>query len=548
MTLLRRDIVRDTYLWWGIVLIGCITLTEIVSIWIPPLGRAGVIWWVMAFLYLGIYAASCVRTIFHTSRAHKTPFTVVAIMLFVVLIGVNLSNPNSVNGENTQEITCTLDHFSRSADWGFRQTCLFGYPARQYSVPALSSLIFGRSVGALNTGGAVYFLIGLVVFLHGLLLYFPDKRKSDMLGLLFTGALLHFRYVNHFLFLFEQSVFPLSFGLIGAGIWMHYQTQKNIHTIIPMGVVLMYISHAYTPALSLLVPAFVFLLYYCLRAPEAKTRFLFRLVTAVAAISALVSLGYRHDLDFGHGYTSSLTSLLRDLSDGLRLLLPTSPYAPYTTQLFAFMFLPLILLPLIGVSGRWAFGVSVWIICVFVMTVYAKGFTYYGLPFRLHRFLVIVPVLFTLVAAMIKPHAARIKPALLAAITMIIFVTGLLNYRAIQLERPYNPHYRFIQWLQHHKIPQNTTIHMTDAPNPINNLISVRDTMQYFYPDIHVDFDTALRPDCTLPDSFGLYIVPTDGICTAILLSNTRSDPRVKHLGSFSSDGKESLIIVQRTR
>jgi hypothetical protein len=58
----------------------------------------------------------------------------------------------------------------------------------------------------------------MFIFASGSLNYLGYGGAGNLVTAFLLASIPHFLYVNHFLFFFEQSIFPFSFGLMGAGL------------------------------------------------------------------------------------------------------------------------------------------------------------------------------------------------------------------------------------------------------------------------------------------------------------------------------------------
>ena len=528
---------------FGIILTLGIPIIEIASVYSATAGKLGVIFWAILWLYIIIFAIGQTINLIKTSILHRTPFALLTIGLFLFLCATNIQSIYSINGENTQEISCTLYQLHHSADWGYRQTCLFGYPTRQFVVPALPSLLFGNSLASLNIGGAIYFILGLIIFCRGVQIYGEDYRKNDILILLMLGALLHFHYVNHFLFLFEQSIFPLSFALALSGIWLIYLRTKNITLLIPFTLLLYASIFSYTPSLALLPLAYLMILIQMLENKSFRFRAIGVSIVCITAFMILSSFLYRTDIKLGSQYPGGMQTAIGDMGLAIKHLALHNYPTPFTTWLFTPILFVMILLPISGVFGTSMQIVALWCIGVFFASMYARGYTYYHVEFRMHRIMVILPILLALWTHIFNVHRKHIAFAIILLAAVAITLSGLQNYKVTQLSRRISQQYKFITWLVRQGVPLQTTLYTLDAQTPKNNFVSIRDISQYFLPNVIVNNRYKLFADCSIKTIEGIFLVQETNTCANNMRQKLLTDPTLSYIGTYDGIADEPILV-----
>ncbi len=527
----------------GFVLLLLIPCVELITTFVPTLGRFGVILWIMLWLYIAIFTVQQAIALIRTSVRHRSPFALLAIGLFLYLLVTNIQSIYSINGENTQEITCALGQLQNSSDWGYRQSCLFGYPTRQFIVPALPSLLFGNSLPALNIGGAIYFILGLILFCRGVQTYVEDFRKGDALILLIVGSLLHFYYVNHFLFIFEQSIFPLSFALIGCGIWLMYLRTKSSTYLIPLTLVLYACAFSYTPSIVLIPLSYGAILWQTAEKNTHRFKMLGLAIVILTAIMVVCSFMFRSDIKLGHQYPGGAHTALEEIWLAIKhLALHVYPRS-FASWTMTPIFIILLIAPSLGLFGRIPQLVTLWCIGVFCISVYAKGYTYYHIEFRMHRSIVLIPVLITLWVHLFNARRAHIPLALIILAAFGITISGIQNYKALQLSRPISQQYKFIQWFISQKISQHTTLYLLDAQTPKNNFLSIRDISQYFLPHLTINNSDTLPDDCTMTDMQGIFLVQETNRCSNAIRQQLLQDNTLTFIATYEKITAEPLLV-----
>lgn len=124
------------------IILASFIIVELLSFHLDIVSKFGFFLWISAFGCLLFYALTCWIEILKSANRSKNFLLFATINLFAILIFLGAPLTINSNSETTQEIGCALNHISKSSDLGFRQTCLFGYPARQFFFPTLPSIFF----------------------------------------------------------------------------------------------------------------------------------------------------------------------------------------------------------------------------------------------------------------------------------------------------------------------------------------------------------------------------------------------------------------------
>ena len=70
-----------------------------------------------------------------------------------------------INYESAQELASFLKDNIHKSDWGYTEAAFVGYPARQFILVAIPSLLFGNEMFWLQFGYAILFYSGVLIFL-----------------------------------------------------------------------------------------------------------------------------------------------------------------------------------------------------------------------------------------------------------------------------------------------------------------------------------------------------------------------------------------------
>lgn len=481
-------------------------ITDLLAFNNPLFGKIGTVLWVFSWLFVFLFAAKQFIGLIKLAWDKNLFMTLILVFILGGIVLVNTTNPKNISGETTQEINCMLTHFESSADWGFQKTCLFGYPARQFIIPALPSLIFGRSLFALNFGGALYFVIGLIIFASGLLNYLGKNKTNDIIVSIILSFIFHIYYFNHFMFFYEQSIYPFCFTLLIGGLFLFHLTKKSSEIVFLLALSLFYLVFSYTPGLAVFFLAVLSLFFMLI---NKKTQFSHKIIIGViiatSILSYLVTLKFRGDIKLIQ-ITQTAINVKQDLITTFNHLLFQRNGNPLVSPILNFIFLSLIFLSLILFFG-WSFFIgAVWAMSVIILSVISKGYAYYGVDFRLHRATVIFPPLFIMVAFIFKKYINKLKKLnTLLFVFLILMIASGIKFQINSLKnKPKSKHFYFINWLIEKKIIRKNSKEMINiylTNNTSSNYISLNDELQYF---INSAKSNVMEPYC-----INLNLLPT---------------------------------------
>lgn len=254
----------------------------------PQFGAA--VWWVASFYLVWITLRQVSANLFRKASF----FTTITVFGIIAALVMSFTNPRFSHFESTAEVRCMLDLFHKSVFNGFKETCHIGYPARQFFLPIVPSLLFGIKQWALNFGHSLYLFMGLLIFSSGALQVVKSSRVGDFA---IASMLLLLFQVYYFLFLvlnFEQAMYPVSFALIISGLFLLLCNSHKERTLAEIGIVVYCCIFSYTPSLSLVGLAIIALLWIAVAIP--RQRFLSLGIVVVILSGLAVSVFHRGDI------------------------------------------------------------------------------------------------------------------------------------------------------------------------------------------------------------------------------------------------------------
>jgi putative N-acetylmannosamine-6-phosphate epimerase len=522
---------------------------------LPPLGALGVALWLLVWVALAGYAGvGAVKLVALTRRRLAAALPLVAAGFVFASVAWHLNDPRVLHHETTQEIGCALRTLASSPSRGYTDTCLFGYPARQHLLPALPTLALGRTQTALHMGSAAYLLIALLIFASGLWSWLDQRRDGPWLAAVGVVLLTHFYFFHHFMLGFEQSVYPMLFTMIAAGVGLAFEQRPSAPALWLAGLTVLVLIHSYTPALATVGLAALWLAANAVRRdlPDPLRRTALA-VLAGALLSLVLSLSYRSE-QLADG-SRSLAQLAADvLEAGHHLFVRSVALETFTTAMAVGAFALAVGVFLAGAGGWRGVAVAAWVLAVFAAALFMRGYTWYAVHFRLHRALVAAPVLVVLVLETWRrwaPQTRRAQAVLLVGLAVSVGA-GLSLKHTVLSTRGEGRHAAFISWWRDTApLPpgQAAELYVLPAENE-GGLVNIDDFLQYFEPVVKSravlgEADCAqLRERLTRPPAAVPVLALTHSLlalqqCTGVAMPQS--------LATFSFAADTPMILVELT-
>ncbi|MBX7138401.1 MAG: hypothetical protein K1X83_10505 [Oligoflexia bacterium] len=498
-------------------------LAPIVSLSWPLL--AEVVWLILLVAVI-LYAIISVSWIFRERLSTGHAAAVFMLLYHLGFICFFLTQPYSASHETANQIACGLE---RLQDLGsaFQKNCFLGYPARGYALAALPSLLLGRNHFALNFGGALPLLIGYLIFAAGTATHLRARPGGSWILCAALTLPLHFFYITHFTMMYEQSAHPFALGLALVGLGFIYLEFRRELELSLIAVVLLELAYTYTTGLALLGLALVLLGCELLRA-RAKRLPCWQLGTTLllVLIDAALTFVFREDVRFlSHEPGTGPAKLIEDLREGFWVLLTGGA----DVRVMSYISLALlVVLPLAGIFTKRLRALTLlctlWIIATFGLALCSQGYATYVVQFRLHRAIVICPILMMLLVLCLEPLAPR--RAVPITLALLLFMTGVLFQSSYVGEkmayqfmihlntREFSRHLAFIQHVEAQIGLQPEVDHgvVYIAREIHENFASLGDQLHYYLP--HVE-QRELRVPCP-PAADGeitIYAQPEESSC-----------------------------------
>lgn len=362
------------------------------------------IWLFTGIFLITMFVCLSISIIIKDIKTRKFKCLFVYLLLFVFLYTM-IGNLNyaDINADAAQQTAAGITAM-KSTDWNYTGTAFLGYPARQYIIAALPSLLLGRSIYAFHLGFAFPFLIGLTLIYFELRKWLENSGLKEEYALLPVYSIVAFRFIAEYYLNFEQAITPVALTMICSALLLKMIRQPDTITAIALSWCGCLCVDSYTPVLAYLgLLGCLILIYsiYLLKTnySEIKTNhihakifpvfkcFLGIEITFLFFFIATI-LGNRGD---------RITETRTDISISTFFLDTWKDFFTDKNAIFLGMFSGIILLYLLlAISFRlkfYDFIIACWTLMVVFLSQYMVGYTSYEKQWILQRNMIIIPVL-----------------------------------------------------------------------------------------------------------------------------------------------------------
>ncbi|MBP7175883.1 MAG: hypothetical protein KBA53_06660 [Thermoclostridium sp.] len=382
-----------------------------------------------------------VRLVIHDLKAkHYLSLVFIAGVFTVLILAIGNFDKIVIGQDATQQLAAGTLSFS-VPDWNYTGKAFLDYPNRQYVLAAIPTLIFGRSIPALQIGFAYPFFLSLLLIYTGFREWQKKEGISQVFAMVAVSALFTFPYVTEYYIYFEHTLFPACFTMQCIG-WLLLFLKKPtlLHALAMMWTCAM-MANCYTPAIAsvALFVCIIFLLGFftlskkhILPYPRLEGRLSF--LTCVN-MSAVITLFAAFTFLFGRGdrvtdmRTEIFMESLAATKEGYSIFFLNSP-SVFSNYLLIFIVVYL-LMSLLYRFGFIHFVISVWVLGIVGMSQFLKGYAIYEPSISMSRTLITVPVLVTAMyltgLEAIKRYKIKAKPLLLTLVVIINMGFGIYN-------------------------------------------------------------------------------------------------------------------------
>ena len=467
----------------------------------PYLGKmqfTGALFWLISQLVLLSYGAYSVLWLINEAFNKRSRLLLLVLASYLLATVFYTNNIVSLQHETTQQIGCMMHGFAES-DWLFRKNCFIGYPARQYLLPALLSVVFGRSLITLQFGGLLYFFIGMTIFVKGVAMFLKKNNALSVIGAITIGVLPFFYFVNQRVFYAEQSNYPFSYALIICGLFFIYFLRKGWIELFVISIALLHTVYIYTPGLALSALATLVSIHLLYQKNISNKQKLWIVLTMIVVYAQFaLSLQFRGDIRIIPD-TTARSQLNNDLYRSFGNLLHPLGNQAFVSPIFADAFVVLIGYFLLGFAGFELSVVTFWILGSMVIAIMTKGYYLNSIDYRIQRWIVVVPIFLSLFMTYLVSIRSR-KYMNFAMYVLLCFFL-IMGFR-FQMDQ-YNSMVRsepnaitFWLWRMVPKSFRNETHTIVVDQNLQEYIGSMGDASMYFFPNAHVNI---VNVSCNFP-------------------------------------------------
>jgi len=296
-----------------------------------------------------------------------------------------------VNYESAQQLVSFLKDNIHKPDWGYTAAAFVGYPARQYIIVAIPSLLFGHDVFWLQFGYAILFYSGVLTFFLGVRHYFSIKQYGELWALFTVLSCFTFPYLIRYLYLMEQTILPIAFVMHALGWFLLSFERLTAGRALILAWISGLLGTSYTPALAAWGLFQVFFLLLLLRAARHGRRTQIVLWVSVWAYTLTVGLcSFLTRIDIrltpqpGHAAQSVLI--------GLKTFF-LGHSTEYMSPVIAIPVAIFFLLALTGRLGLIKWITAGWLLAVVYFSVTSSGYAQYDPVYTLYRSILLIPVM-----------------------------------------------------------------------------------------------------------------------------------------------------------
>lgn len=177
------------------------------------------LWGLSAVAFVLLSALAIVRAVLADVRRGRVGVLVLAAAtVFVAFHGLGHVEHTALSPESTRELASALTALNRP-DLGYTSTGPWGSPARQLILPAVPSLLMGRSVLALRLGHAGLFVLSMLLCWTGLRASLSSLRQAGDISALTVLSFLSFPLLVESERLSTRISLPVALAMLAIG-WL----------------------------------------------------------------------------------------------------------------------------------------------------------------------------------------------------------------------------------------------------------------------------------------------------------------------------------------
>ena len=427
------------------------------------------------------------------------------LLLFSILI---LFFPNLlqfINHESTQQASAGFSLIQK-ADFNYTGQSFLGYPSRQYLITTLPSFLFGRTPFLLNLGYIIPFLFGLYIFYSGMRAYFDNDKDHAIISTIGIISIFLFSYVFPLIFMYEQSVIPLSITLCAVG-WLLITFKKptflHFLALLWIGSLL---SGIYSPGFASWLLLVVVEIFQCLGNFRIKNNKLgviwlcIVLTTVIFGVMSIWGVNSANAMFTGlrnpdYEKSRDVVDLLMVLKEGYEIFFSLSESGKSFTQ--SLIYLPLVVYIVSSIllrNGIKNFLLVSWILITVGISLLLKGYASPPPVLSIQRALVVVPPLLIGILVWIDKkhiHLSRLFLNVYFSVALlIVLISYIQTYNSVgfgQNDLRATMVHQILYLKHQNKIDPSIDLNIF-IYSDVDSIISLQDMTQYFVPLYKITF------------------------------------------------------------
>ena len=349
-------------------------------------------WALMGVTYFAVTGMLIGGSLLSDLRKRKVVFALLVIGLgIMVFYRLGDIYHLEINYESAGQFASFLKYNIHKPDWAYTLPGYLGYPARQFIIPAIPSLLFGNDVFWLQFGYAILFYSGVLCFFLGVRHYFSIKQHGELWALFTVLSCFTFPYLMQYLHNMEQVMLPVCFVMHALGWFLLSLEKLTPPRVLILAWIAGLLGTSYTPDLAAWILFQIFFLFVLARTARQGRRAQIVLWVSVWAYTltfGLCSFLTRADVRLTPQPGHSAESLLI----GLKVFFLGHPqeYMPLPVAILVAIFF---LLALTGRLGFIKWITAVWFLAVVYFSVTSSGMTPYDPVNTMKRSILMIPVM-----------------------------------------------------------------------------------------------------------------------------------------------------------
>jgi hypothetical protein len=349
-------------------------------------------WALMGVTYFAATGMLIGGSLLSDLRKGKVVFALLVIGLGIMMFyGLGNIYHLQVNYESAGQLANFLKYNIHKPDWGYTLPGYLEYPARQYIIVAIPSLLFGNDVFWLHFGYAIVFYSGVLCFFLGVRHYFSIKQHGELWALFTVLSCFTFPYLMEWLYHMEQAILPITLVMHALGWFLLSLEKLTPPRVLILAWIAGLLGTSYTPALAAWILFQIFFLLVLVLAARQGRRAQIVLWVSVWAYTltfGLCSFLTRGDIRLtpqsGHSAESFLIALKVFFLGYPQEFMP-APVAILVAIFFLFA--------LTGRLGFIKWITAGWFLAVVYFSATSSGMTPYDPVYRMSRSTLLIPVM-----------------------------------------------------------------------------------------------------------------------------------------------------------